>query len=310
MVTDVDAAYETCARFARGHYENFPVASWLLPRAMRPHVAAVYAFARVADDFADEGDRSDAERLALLDAWRDCLHACAPRDAAGWRESVACRASVATGLQSCAVPPETPHIFAAVGATIRTCGLPLLLFEDLLSAFRQDVTTKRYDTWDDVLDYCRRSANPVGRLVLGIASYRDAALDRRSDAVCTALQLTNFWQDLERDWRKGRLYLPLDECRQAGADTGDLDAGRLTPAWRCAMEQAAARTEELFEQGRDLCDAVAGRLKWELRFTWLGGRRILERLERCGFDVFSRRPALGAADVPALLWQALTWRAR
>ena len=305
MVTDVDAAYETCAKLARGHYENFPVASWLLPRAMRPHVAAVYAFARVADDFADEGDRPDEERLALLDAWRDCLHACARADAAGCLDTTASAASAGSGL-----PPTASHIFAALGATIRTCRLPVSLFDDLLSAFRQDVTTTRYDTWDEVLGYCRRSANPVGRLVLGIAGYRDAALDRRSDAVCTALQLTNFWQDLECDWRKGRLYLPLDECQRAGTNTSDLDARRMTPAWRRVMEQAAARTEELFEEGRDVCDVVAGRLRWELRFTWLGGRRVLERLEQSGYDIFGRRPALGAADLPALLWQALTWRAR
>jgi phytoene synthase len=128
--------------------------------------------------------------------------------------------------------------------------------------------------------------------------------------VCTALQLTNFWQDFGRDWQKGRLYLPLEDCRREGADTGDLDAGRMSPAWRRVMEQAAARTEELFGQGRCVCDAVGGRLKWELRFTWLGGRRILERLEQGGYDVFSRRPTVGAADLPALLWQALTWRAR
>jgi squalene synthase HpnC len=293
MVTDLSEAYATCVRFARDHDENFPVASVLLARAMRPHVAAVYAFARVADDFADEGGRSDSERLALLDQWQHRLHA-TPVDP-----------PMVAGL-----PAETSHIFAAVGATIRTCGLPVSLFDDLLSAFRQDVTTTRYETWDDVLDYCRRSANPVGRLVLGIAGYRDDTLGRGSDAICTALQLTNFWQDLERDWRKGRLYLPLEDCRREGADTSDLDAGRMAPAWRRVMEQAAARTEELFEQGRYVCDAVAGRLKWELRFTWLGGRRILEQLERGGFDVFRRRPALGAADLPALLWQALTWRAR
>ncbi len=299
MVTDLSEAYATCARFARDHYENFPVASRLLPRPMRPHVAAVYAFARMADDFADEGERADEERLALLDAWRDCLHACVGADADGRQKTTAS-----------ALPPTTADIFAAVGATIRTCRLPVSLFDDLLSAFRQDVTTTRYETWDDVLDYCRRSANPVGRLVLGIAGYRDAGLDRGSDAVCTALQLTNFWQDLERDWRKGRLYLPLDECQRAGADTSDLDARRMTPAWRRVMEQAAERTEELFEDGRHVCDAVAGRLRWELRFTWLGGRRILERLEQSGYDVFGRRPALGAADLPALLWRALTWRAR
>jgi hydroxysqualene synthase len=299
MVTDLDAAYETCARFAREHYENFPVASWLLPRAMRPHVAAVYAFARVADDFADEGERPDEERLALLDAWLDRLHACALSDAAGPQDAAAG-----------ALPPATPHIFAAVGATIRTCRLPMSLFDDLLSAFRQDVTTTRYDTWDDVLGYCRRSANPVGRLVLGIAGYRDAALERRSDAVCTALQLTNFWQDLERDWRKGRLYLPLEDCRREGADPGDLNAGRLTPEWRRVLAAAVARTAALFDEGRGVCDGVRGRLRLELRVTWLGGRRILSRVEQAEFAVFRRRPVLGAADVPALMWQALTWRAR
>jgi squalene synthase HpnC len=295
MVTDLSEAYAVCARLARDHYENFPVASVLLPRAMRPHVAAVYAFARVADDFADEGGRSDSERLALLDAWRDCLHACA---------------SHATAPVAVELPAQTPHIFAAVSDTIRSCRLGVSLFDDLLSAFRQDVTKTRYETWDDVLDYCRRSANPVGRLVLGIAGSRDDALDLGSDAFCTALQLTNFWQDLERDWRKGRLYLPLEDCRREGASTSDLDAGRMTPAWRRVMEQAAARTEDLFEEGRHVCDGVNGRLRLELRATWLGGRRILSRVRQAEFDVFRRRPTLGAADLPALLWQALTWRAR
>jgi hydroxysqualene synthase len=297
MVTSLDAAYDTCKAFARDHYENFPVASWLLPRRMRPHIAAVYAFARVADDFADEGERPDAERLALLDAWLRWLHA----GAAG---------QAPAGPLVPGMPPETPRIFEALGSTIRTCELPLGLFEDLLSAFQQDVTTRRYDTWDHVLDYCRRSANPVGRVVLAVAGQRDTRLDQASDAVCTALQLTNFWQDFERDWQKGRLYLPLDECRRAGAEASDLDAGRMTPAWLSVMEQAAFRTEELFERGRYVCDGVAGRLRWELRFTWLGGRRVLARLQHAGHDVFRGRPVLGAADVPALLWQALRWRAR
>jgi len=310
MVTDLSEAYATCARFARDHYENFPVASWLLPGPMRPHVAAVYAFARVADDFADEGELLDEERLALLDAWQGCLHACARADTGGRQEYAARAASAGPGRQSGrqGLPTATAHIFAAVGATIRTCRLPVSLFEDLLSAFRQDVTTTRYERWDDVLGYCRRSANPVGRLVLGIAGYRDAALDRRSDALCTALQLTNFWQDLERDWRKGRLYLPLEDCRREGADTRDLDASRMTPAWGRVMKQAVARTEGLFEEGRHVCDGVRGRLRLELRVTWLGGRRILSRVEQAAFDVFGRRPTLGAADLPALLWLALRWR--
>jgi squalene synthase HpnC len=295
----LDRAYATCARFARAHYENFPVASRLLPAAMRPHVAAVYAFARVADDFADEGDRPEAARLALLEAWSAWLGgACGEAEASG-----EARRSVCTGL-----PPETPDIFAALQGTIRDCRLPLSLFEDLLSAFRQDVATRRYETWADVLDYCRRSANPVGRLVLRIAGHRDEALDRSSDAVCTALQLTNFWQDLERDWLKGRLYLPLDDCRRANVDFGDLDGGRLSPAWRHVLEDAAARTSGLFEEGRLVCSRVPGRLGLELRLTWLGGRRVLERLQRNRFDVFRDRPTLGPSDVPVLLGRLLQWR--
>ncbi len=318
MVTGLDEAYAACARIARDHYENFPVASRLLPRRMRPHVAAVYAFARIADDFADEGDRAPEERLALLEGWGEKLIACSAgleTCSAGLKPcgdrtiqgsgTAAAEVSVTAGLQACAA-----EVFLALGGTIRTCRLPVSLFDDLLSAFRQDVATTRYETWDELLDYCRRSANPVGRLVLGIAGIGGEEAARASDAVCTALQLTNFWQDFARDWRKGRLYLPLEECRRAGADTADLDAGRLTPAWRLALAEAGARTAALFDRGRAVCDLAGGRLGFELRLTWLGGRRILSRLERRGFDVFSGRPALGAADVPALLWQAVTWRAR
>jgi phytoene synthase len=182
------------------------------------------------------------------------------------------------------------------------------LFEDLLSAFRQDVTTRRYASWPEVLDYCRRSANPVGRLVLRIAGYRDMELDRSSDAVCTALQLANFWQDVERDWVRGRLYLPADWCAEAGARFEDLDAGRLTAGWRDVLRRAGAATADLFEQGRLVCSRVSGRLGVELRLTWLGGRRILERVERIDFDVFGRRPTLGPADVPVLLWRLAGWR--
>jgi hydroxysqualene synthase len=302
VVNGVDAAYDTCARLAREHYENFPVASVLLPSAMRPHVAAVYAFARVADDFADEGARPAGDRLALLDAWGEQLRRCVEAPPAS---GPAAGDAVPAGL-----PPETPHIFEALGSTIHACSLPVSLFDDLLSAFRQDVTTTRYESWSGVLDYCRRSANPVGRLVLGIAGYRDERLDRSSDAVCTALQLTNFWQDFERDWQNGRLYLPLDECERERADPRDLDARTTSDAWRRVLQAAARRTVDLFEAGRLVCDAVGGRLGLELRLTWLGGRRILSRLERGGFDVFRGRPALGAGDVPALLWQAITWRAR
>jgi phytoene synthase len=182
------AAYAYCERLARSHYENFPVASHLLPTRMRPHVAAIYAFARLADDMADEGDRPAVDRLADLDAWDARLSA------------------AVAGTP----PSEGSHaeVFVALRATIEACRLPPSLLHDLISAFRQDVTVKRYATWDDLLDYCRRSANPVGRLVLRVAGYERRELDAASDAVCTALQLTNFWQDLEIDWRKGRIYVP------------------------------------------------------------------------------------------------------
>jgi squalene synthase HpnC len=182
------------------------------------------------------------------------------------------------------------------------------LFEDLLSAFRQDITTHRYQTWEDVLDYCRRSANPVGRLVLRIARYDDARLDQSSDALCTALQLTNFWQDLGRDWRQDRLYVPLEDVDACRALVGDLSDLRMTEPWRCALHRAVTRTRELFEAGRAVCDGVSGRLRYELRATWLGGTRVLDRLERGHFDVFAARPTLGIADVAPIVARMLTWK--
>jgi phytoene synthase len=282
----VRAAYAECERLARAHYENFPVASWLLPPRMRPHVAAVYAFARTADDFADEGQRTADERLRLLDDWQHRLHACVRRD-----------------------HPDD-RVFLALGTTIRDCNLPVSLFDDLLSAFRQDITTHRYATWSGVVDYCRRSANPVGRLVLRIAGYGDARLDRSSDAFCTALQLTNFWQDFDRDWQKGRLYVPLDDVRAENAQFRDLDDRRLTEDWRRVLRRVAARTRDLFDAGREVCDLVDGRLRHELRVTWLGGTQILDRLEQRGYDVFTSRPTLGVTDAPALLWRTLAWSRR
>ena len=274
-------AYDHCERLARAHYENFPVASHLLPSAMRPHIAAIYAFARTADDFADEPGREPAERLRLLDDWGRRL-----------REAAA---------------PDDP-VFLALAHTIQEYRLPIQQFEDLLSAFRQDVTTSRYATWAEVIDYCRRSANPIGRLVLRVAGYDDPRLDRASDAVCTALQLTNFWQDLERDWRIGRVYVPKEDRDRAGAREEDLAGRAMTSTWQRVMAEMTARTRALFDDGRAVCDGVAGRLRWELRLTWLGGSRILDKLEHARFDVFNHRPRLGLVDVPALVAGALFWR--
>jgi squalene synthase HpnC len=276
--------YAACEALARSHYENFPVASLLLPRAMRPHIAAVYAFARRADDIADEGDAAGADRRAALDAWLAALHAAVESPSRG----------------------DEPML-AAAAHTIRTLELPMALFDDLVSAFAQDTATTRYASWADVLDYCRRSADPVGRLVLRIAGYRDAALDRSSDALCTALQLTNFWQDFGRDWRAGRLYVPREVAETEGADEADLAQARMTEPWVRAIERCVAFTRERFAEGRAVCDGVRGRLRVELRFTWLGGARILERVERGRPTLLTDRPALGAADVPLLVMRAAAW---
>jgi phytoene synthase len=294
MVTGLEAAYASCEHAARSHYENFPVASLLVPAPIRCHIAALYAFARAADDFADEGSRAVADRHRLLDGWKARLSnaVAAPAPGPPPREGE---------------PGNTVEIFLALGDTIRRKRLPVVLFDDLLSAFAQDVTVTRYAAWDDVLDYSRRSANPVGRLVLRIAGYDEPRLDAWSDAICSALQLTNFWQDLKVDFDRGRIYLPAEEIAGHGAAEADLAAGRLTQAWRAAMAAAVARTRTMFLAGRPLCGAVAGRLKHELRATWLGGMRVLARLERVDFDVVSRRPSLGAGDVPWLAWKLATW---
>jgi phytoene synthase len=311
-VVTLDAAYAVCGRIARQHYENFPVASLLLPAAMRPHIAAIYAFARAADDVADEGDRPPAQRLALLEDWGSRLTACAggepvARSSSESRPSTVLEAALSQSKGR--VPSlDSDAVFLALRNTIRSRALPVGLFEDLLSAFRQDVVTRRYASWAEVMDYCRRSANPIGRLVLRVAGHADERLDRASDAVCTALQLTNFWQDLERDWQNGRLYVPRDDVERFGAREADLDARAMSPAWRRTLAELTARTRRLFADGRAVCDGVGGRLRYELRLTWLGGMRILDRLERGGFDVFAARPALRSSDAPALLWGAVAWR--
>ena len=297
----IERAYDACASLARDHYENFPVASMLIPKRMRRAVAAVYAFARRADDFADEPGYSDAERLRLLDDWHQRLL----RAEAG------------------STPSESMNdlIFVAVADAMRVHQLPVSLFADLLSAFRQDVTVKRYQTWNDVLDYCTRSANPVGRLVLRIAGHRNDELDRASDALCTALQLTNFWQDFARDWANGRLYVPIADRDACGARETDLDRAAaavnaspavativpMPAAWKIVLRAMAQRTRRLFAEGRPVCDGVHGRLKYELRLTWLGGSRILDRLERADFDVFANRPTLTARDIVPLVWRTAAW---
>jgi len=258
---------------------------------MRPHVAAVYAFARVADDIADEGTRPADERRAQLDAWQRRLHAALAVERA----------------------EELPHdhedlIIVAMAHSIGMLDLPVALFDDLISAFEQDTMTSRYASWSDLLDYCRRSANPIGRLVLRIAGYRSDALDASSDALCTALQLTNFWQDVGRDWQAGRIYVPCEVQMRCGAREEDLSDSAMNDAWTRAIGECVEVTNGLFVRGRGVCDGVAGRLRYELRMTWLGGRRILERVGAARGRLPVARPSLSGADVPLLMWRALRWQ--
>lgn len=280
----LETAYAACLDLARRHYENFPVASTLVPAGLRPHIAAVYAFARQADDIADEDGPTPDGRLRLLDDWRERLH------------------------ETVTSPPDPTRdpMWAALADTVARFDLPVGLLDDLLSAFRQDVLVTRYDTWTAVDDYCRRSANPVGRLVLLLAGVRDEPVHRQSDAVCTALQLTNFWQDLAVDWQRGRRYVPAEVLAQVGATESQLGGPSLPPEWREALRICTARTRTLFRQGRPVSEAVRGRLRFELRATWHGGMRVLERLEQGGFDPVAHRPRLGMADALVIGWRALT----
>ena len=282
----LDEAYAYCVSVARRHYENFPVASWLLPRAMRPHIAAVYAFARAADDFADRPDRAPDERIRLLGEWQTKLHRAVRGE------------------------PQDDPVFVALANTIHRLNLPAQLFDDLLSAFRQDVTVHRYDSWDAVMDYCRRSANPVGRLVLRVAGIRNDDADRASDALCTALQLVNFWQDFGVDWSNGRLYIPREVSDAVAARDEDLNAGKMTEPWKKALKACIVTTRALFEAGRPVTDVVGGRLRLELRATWLGGSRILDKIERLDYDTLNSRPALGPADAVLLVPSLFLWKNR
>lgn len=262
------------------HYENFPVASWLLPPGLRTPIEAIYAFARNADDFADEGDRPDAERLALLDGYSRSLE----RIAAGER-------------------PDDP-VFSRLHDAIRAHDLPIDLFHRLLDAFRQDVTKKRYLTFDELMDYCRRSADPVGRLLLALFRKDDPANLRDSDAICSSLQLINHWQDVAIDWQKGRVYLPQDELARFGIAESQIAEGRWDAAWAAMMDFQIDRARAMMASGSPLVHELPGRIGLELRLIVASGFRMLDKLQRVRGDVFRRRPVIGKRDWPAILLHA------
>ena len=279
----VAEAFAHCEARVRRHYENFPVGLWV-PKDKRPYVHALYAFARAADDFADE-PIYEGHRQEKLDQWEQRLHAAYRGEAAD-------------------------PIFVALSETVRRLDIPKELLLDLLSAFRQDTVKQRYETWDELLDYCRRSANPVGRLVLIVFGYGDPSLLPASDAFCTALQLANHWQDLALDLRKGRIYAPRELMDRFAVKEWDLNAGRVTEGFAAMMAELLSRTRELFLAGRPLCDRVGRDLRFEMRLTWLGGVGILDLIESVGYDVFRRRPSYGLAGKLRLAWRTWRWSAR
>ena len=266
------------------HYENFPVASVLLPGHLREAVQLIYQFARAADDFADEGDLSNAQRLALLASFGDELRL------------------LESGKSS------RIRLFEELGRIIRQHELPYGLFHDLLSAFAQDVTQKRYADFSELLDYCRRSANPVGRLLLRLYRADNPQNLARADLICSSLQIINFLQDVAIDYDKGRIYLPLDDLARFGVAEADIaarDAGR---AWCHCMAFQVNRARRMLLDGAPLGRVLKGRIGLEMRMIIAGGDRILTKILACGGDVFRRRPVLRAYDWPLMLARTLSLR--
>lgn len=275
---DLAASYEFCARLAKSHYENFTIASWLMPREMRPHMYAIYAYARMADDFADEH-----HDLAMLDQWE--------------RELDAAYAGTARH-----------PVFIALAETVRRFDIPRAPFKDLLTAFRSDVDFKGFETLEDLLDYSRYSANPVGQLVLYLFGYRDADLQRLSDLVCTGLQLANFWQDVAVDLGMGRIYIPRRDLERFGVTAGDLAAHKSSREFVELMRHEVGVARAMLIEGGELHRHVDTRLRRDILMFAGGGLAILRAIERIGFDVLHERPALTKLDYLKLGWNALRGR--
>lgn len=266
-------AFAYCTRLTKAHYENFPVGSLITPAALQPAVHSLYAFMRTADDFSDEDRRpgDEAERLAYLWTWQAMLDEC---------------------MEGKARHP----IFIALRSTIDRYRLPVQWLSDLLHAFTMDCTVRRYETFDEVLTYCRYSANPVGRLILTLFGYRDDERYQLSDAICTGLQLANHWQDVSIDWQKDRMYLPQEDMKRFGVTEAHLMNRTFDAAFRRLMEFEVERVWQLFRSGQSLPERVKGRLRWELRLTWLGGTRVLEKIQALDYDVLHTRPVVTRVD--------------
>jgi squalene synthase HpnC len=266
------------------HYENFPVASLLCPARFRPPIAAIYHFARTADDIADEGDASPTERLADLAVYR---------------------ADLLATSQGKAVSARWPAVFVGLGPMLKEWQLPLPLLTDLLSAFEQDIIKTHYADQAELLDYCRRSANPIGRLLLHLYGVQDVEALKQSDCICTALQLVNFWQDLSEDIPRGRVYLPADLQTKHGVTEAELLSQQITSNTRALVADSVDWVRQLMHQGAPLVKQVPGRAGWELRLVVQGGLRIAERIEQLDFGTLQQRPVIGKRDALLMGWRTL-----
>jgi squalene synthase HpnC len=277
-------AREYCRRLARSHYENFSVASWFLPERLRQHFFNVYSYCRISDDLGDEV--GDAQRsLALLDQWEAELNACYSGH------------------------PRHP-VFVALAETVQACDIPQKPFADLLTAFRQDQTVSRYETFDDLLGYCLNSANPVGRLVLYVCGYRDNERQALSDFTCTALQQANFWQDVSVDYAKNRVYLPLEDLRTYGVSEDDIASARNTDSFRRMLKFQVERAREWFDRGLPLASKLDRELAIDIELFSRGGQEILNAIERQDYAVLGRRPVISKTRKLALVARAALGKLR
>lgn len=267
-------------KLAQEHYENFPVGSFFIPKKFRRPIHLIYAFSRVADDIADEGNMLSATRIASLDAWE-------------------------RSLEKALHGVTEDDFFAELASVIREFELSPQLLKDLLIAFRKDASDPRYDSFDGLLEYCRYSANPIGRLLLQIFRCSNDATAGYSDRICSALQLANFWQDISVDTRRNRLYIPRSEMTRFGLTDDDLLSGARSEEFRQLMKHLVDRTEMILTEGRPLLDLTPKELRFEMRLIWYGGMTILRKIKEIGYDTRNRRPELTAADKAAIFFKAL-----
>lgn len=278
----IKSSFKYCEDIARSHYENFPVASFFIPKEKRKYIYSIYAFARAADDFADEpGIRSKEDRLNLLNEWNQKLIDC-------FNDKI------------------YDPIFIALNKTVRDCKIPIEPLENLLKAFKQDVLKSRYENFEEVLAYCINSANPIGRLMLMVFGYNDDNMNALSDKICTALQLTNFWQDIDTDLEKDRIYLPLNDLKKFGYSVDDLKNKIVNDKFKSLLQFEIERTERLFEEGKELIKVTKKykdlkKLSQQLVLTYYGGMKILYKIKEINFDIFNKRPKLNLIDKLSLL---------